>query len=224
MASMQNKVFAIFGGASGMGLVTAQSLLTRGAQLAVSDISADNLNRFHAGLPADQASNCMVQTGSVTDESAVEAILTQTKSRFGKLNGVANYAGVPGHELGTEAIWQTSQEEYQHIMVVNVRGIFNVLSISLRAGFLEDGSSVVHIGSMFSFQGFKNGSVYAASKHAALGMVRSAAKEMGARVRVNCILPYAVLPYFGLAVIVDKLQWCDRHPDAPSEHGPCPGL
>ena len=44
-------------------------------------------------------------------------------------------------------------------------------------------------GVCFFLQGFKNGAVYAASKHAALGMVRSAAKEMGARARVNCILP-----------------------------------
>lgn len=74
-------------------------------------------------------------------------------------------------------------------MDVNVRGMFNVFTVSLRPGFLEDGSSLVHIGSMFSLQGFKNGAVYAASKHAALGMVRSAAKDTGSRTRVNCILP-----------------------------------
>lgn len=74
-------------------------------------------------------------------------------------------------------------------MDVNVRGMFNVFTVSLCPGFLEDGSSLVHIGSMFSLQGFKNGAVYAASKHAALGMVRSTAKEMGSRARVSCILP-----------------------------------
>ncbi|OJJ79203.1 uncharacterized protein ASPGLDRAFT_40072 [Aspergillus glaucus CBS 516.65] len=73
MTSMKNKVFVIFGGASGMGL----------------------LNHLHTSFPADQSSHCFVQTGSVTDESAVEAFLTKTKSHFGKLNGVANYAGVP---------------------------------------------------------------------------------------------------------------------------------
>ncbi|BCR90090.1 SDR family NAD(P)-dependent oxidoreductase [Aspergillus chevalieri] len=136
MASMQNKVFAIFGGASGMGLVTARFLLARGARVAVCDISADNLKQLHTSLPTDQNSHCFVQTGSVTDESAVEAFLTKTKSNFGKLNGVANYAGVPGHKLGTEAIWQTSQEEYHFIMDVNIRGLFNVLTASLRPGFL----------------------------------------------------------------------------------------
>lgn len=119
-----------------MGLVTARFLLARGARVAVCDISADNLKQLHTSLPTDQNSHCFVQTGSVTDESAVEAFLTKTKSNFGKLNGVANYAGVPGHKLGTEAIWQTSQEEYHFIMDVNIRGLFNVLTASLRPGFL----------------------------------------------------------------------------------------
>ncbi|KAK9242716.1 hypothetical protein V1506DRAFT_568881 [Lipomyces tetrasporus] len=61
------------------------------------------------------------------------------------------------------------------------------------------GASVVHIGSMFSIQGFKYGAIYDASKHAALGMVRSAAKETGDRVRVNCILPLLLMHRANLA-------------------------
>jgi NAD(P)-dependent dehydrogenase (short-subunit alcohol dehydrogenase family) len=97
--------------------------------------------------------------------------------------------GTGGHGLGTEAVWQTSEDEYDYIMDLNVRGLYNVLSTSLVPGFLEDKASVVHIGSIFSQKGFLNGAVFAASKHAALGMVRSAAKETKGRVRVNCVLP-----------------------------------
>ena len=161
--------------------------------MAVFDISAENLHRLQANLPPEQSANCIVTSGSVTDESAVEGFLVDTKSHFKRLDGVTNFAGTPGHELGTESVWQARQEEYQFIMDINVKGLFNVLSVSLRPGFLEDNSSVVHIGSVFSVQGFKNGAVFAASKHAALGMVRSAAKETNGRTRVNCVLPY-VLP------------------------------
>lgn len=140
----------------------------------------------------------MVKTGNVTDEAAVESFLMEAKSRFGRLNGVSNFAGTPGHELGTEAVWQTQLAKYQFIMDINVKGLFNVLSVSLRPGFLEDNSSVVHIGSMFSMQGFKNGAVFAASKHAALGMVRSTAKKTNGKTRVNCILP-CVSPCLPLA-------------------------
>lgn len=193
MASLQDQVIAIFGGASGMGLATTRILLARQVRVAVFDISTDNLHRFYTGLPAEQNDKCMVTTGNVTDGAAVESFLIEAKSRFGRLNGVANFAGTPGHELGTEEVWKTTQSEYQFIMDINVKGLFHVLSVSLRPGFLDENSSVVHVGSMFSLQGFKNGAVFAASKHAALGMVRSAAKETNGNIRVNCVLPYVLL-------------------------------
>ena len=71
----------------------------------------------------------------------------------------------------------------------NVRGCFSVLSKCLRPGALAEGASVVHIGSMFSLQGFSKGAIYSSSKHATSGMVRSAAKEAGGRARVNNVLP-----------------------------------
>ena len=54
----------------------------------------------------------------------------------------------------------------------------------------EPGSSIVCVGSMFSLQGFEKGAVFAASKHAMSGLVKSAAKEVGKRgIRVNAVLP-----------------------------------
>lgn len=206
MASFQNKVFAILGGASGMGLATTQILLARQAQVAVFDVSADNLSGLQTILPAEQSGNCIVTRGDVIDDDAVEGFLVEAKSRFKRLDGVANFAGTPCHELGTEAIWQTSQMEYQFIMDINVKGLFNVLSTCLQPGLLEDNSSVVHIGSIFSVQGFRNGAIFAASKHAALGMVRSAAKETDGKIRVNCILPY-VSPVCSSQSRTDIRQW-----------------
>lgn len=84
MASLQNQVVAILGGASGMGLATSQILLARRARVAVFDISTDNLQRFYTGLPAEQSDNCMVTTGNVTDKAAVESFLIEAKSRFGR--------------------------------------------------------------------------------------------------------------------------------------------
>lgn len=235
MASFQNRAIAILGGASGMGLATTQVLLARQARVAVFDVSADNLHQFYAQLPAEQIDHCMVIAGNVTDEIAVQRFLLETKSRFGGLNGVANFAGTPGHELSTEAIWQTTQEEYQFIMDINVKGLFNVLSVALRPDFLDYSSSVVHIGSMFSLQGFKNGAIFAASKHAALGMVRSVAKETNGKARVNCVLPYVFLSlfyeyiyiyiYIGFVQFgIDIIQWSSRHSNASGEHGTGPGL
>uniref|UniRef100_A0A060TAN5 ARAD1B01848p n=1 Tax=Blastobotrys adeninivorans TaxID=409370 RepID=A0A060TAN5_BLAAD len=184
------RVYSIIGGASGMGLATAQTLLKSGHQIAVGDINQKSLDAFVQSLSADEKDRVLAAVVNVTDKDAVKDFLGKSRQKYGKLDGVANFAGVPGHELGTEGVWETTPEEYNHIMDCNVRGPYNVLNESLKPGFLEKGASVVHVGSMFSLQGFKNGAVFAASKHAALGMVKSAAKEVGQRdIRVNCVLP-----------------------------------
>lgn len=188
-SSITNLAYVIIGGASGMGLATVHTLLSRGAQVAVCDISENNLGILLASLSTDNSSKCFARTVDVTDRSAIDSFLHAAKERFGSLNGIANFAGTGGHGLGTEAVWQTSEDEYNFIMNLNVRGLFNVLSSALVPGFLADHASVLHVGSIFSQKGFLNGAVFAASKHAALGMVRSAAKETEGRIRVNCVLP-----------------------------------
>ncbi|KAJ5389513.1 uncharacterized protein N7496_000581 [Penicillium cataractarum] len=188
-SSIANMNYAIIGGASGMGLATVHTLLARGAKVAVCDISEKNLEALLARLSMKDSSKCFTKTVDVTDRSAIDCFFLEAKERFGSINGIANFAGTGGHGLGTEAVWQTSEDEYNFIMNLNVKGLFNVLSSALVPGFLAEHASVVHIGSIFSQKGFLNGAVFAASKHAALGMVRSAAKETGSRVRVNCVLP-----------------------------------
>lgn len=205
-----NMSYVIIGGASGMGLATVQTLLERGAQVAVCDISKKNLEALCGSLSTKESPNCFAKVVDVTDRSAVENFFHAAKGHLRRLNGIANFAGTGGHGLGTEPVWQTSEDEFNYIMDLNVRGLYNVLSASLPPGFLEEHASVVHIGSIFSQKGFLNGAVFAASKHAALGLVRSAAKETGGRVRINCVLPQ-VSPFVHITTEPHKLtilQWC----------------
>ncbi|KAM0330172.1 hypothetical protein ACHAQA_004345 [Verticillium albo-atrum] len=189
MSSFSNKVIVVAGSASGMGLETVQILLSEGAQVGMCDLNGQALEKIHQELPADQQKRVIVGSVNVTDRKSVRTFLEKIKSQFGHVDGVANFAGTGGHELGTEAVWETSDQEFDFIINLNVRGAFNVLAESLKPGFLSHKGSFVHVGSMFSLQGFYNGAVFAASKHASLGMVRSAAKEVGDRARVNCVLP-----------------------------------
>ncbi|KAM0279438.1 hypothetical protein ACHAQH_004598 [Verticillium albo-atrum] len=189
MSSSNGKVIIIAGSASGMGLETARILLSEGAQVGMCDLNGQALNEIHQELPAEQQQKVLTGSVDVTNRETVKAFLEKVKSHFGHVDGVANFAGTGGHELGTEAVWETSDKEFDFIINLNVKGAFNVLAESLKPGFLSHKGSFVHVGSMFSLQGFYNGAVFAASKHASLGMVRSAAKEVGDRARVNCVLP-----------------------------------
>ncbi|PSN63159.1 short-chain dehydrogenase/ reductase [Corynespora cassiicola Philippines] len=174
-----------------MGLATARTLVQAGAFVAICDMNGPALERV--SLELDPRAECVIaETVDVTDRKAFRKFLETTKNTFGGIDGVANYAGTAGKELGTHSIWDISDDEFGLVMNVNVRGAFNVISEAVRPGVLSHGGSVVHVGSMFSLQGFTKGAVYSASKHAVLGLVRSAAKDAGDRVRVNCVLPGAI--------------------------------
>lgn len=75
-------------------------------------------------------------------------------------------------------------------MAVNVKGVFNVLSEALKPGVMQEPGNIVNAASMFAERGFSKGSVYSTSKHAAVGMAKSAALEAGKRgIRVNTVMP-----------------------------------
>lgn len=189
-SSFAGKVFVITGGGSGIGLATASTLLARGALLALCDVNEEGLSKFIGELDENQRSRVITDPVDITKRSAVQSFLSKTKKHFGKIDGVANIAGTAGHNLGHEEIWEVDDKEFDFVMGINVRGIFNVLSEALKPGLLEGPGSIVHIASMYAERGFAKGSVYSTSKHAGIGMAKSAAIEAGKRgIRVNVVMP-----------------------------------
>ncbi|KAJ5162744.1 oxidoreductase short chain dehydrogenase/reductase family superfamily [Penicillium coprophilum] len=190
---MATKVIVVTGSASGMGLATATRLASSGVHLALWDINSSKLEEIAKSFKSQYSGKILAQTVDVSDRSAVKAALIEAQNSIGAINGIANFAGTGGRQLGVEPIWETSPEEFDFIINLNIKGLFNLLGEALTPGFLGDLKSVVHISSMFSTRGYQNGAVFAASKHAALGMVKSAALEVGSRgIRVNCVLPGAI--------------------------------
>ena len=173
-----------------MGLSTVRTLLARGAQVAVCDINEPALKSTLSELPQDRQDRALPQRVDMTDRYSVSASLDTTKSHFGHIDGIANFGGTGGHKLGVENVWETEAKEFEFIVDLNVKGLFNVLGAGLKPGFFGETGSIVHVASMFAERGYKKGAVFAASKHAALGIVRSAAMEVGPKdIRVNCVTP-----------------------------------
>lgn len=189
-SSLQGRAFVVTGAGSGMGLSTATTLLNHGAFVGLCDITERGLSDFEATLDGKEKERVLTQVVDITKRSDVASFLSSTKARFGRLDGIVNLAGTAGRRLGHEQIWQMTDEEYDFVMGVNVRGPFNILSEGMKPGLLSEGGSIVHTGSMFSERGFSKGAVYSASKHAGVGLVKSAAIEGGSRgIRVNMITP-----------------------------------
>lgn len=192
---MRGKVFIVTGGASGIGLATVRHLLAQGAAVAVGDVRADVLEAALLPLRSEYGDD-KLSYGilDVTRREDVRAFIEGARLKFQRLDGYANVAGTGGHHLGHENVSSTTDEEYDFIMDLNVRATFIALGEALRPGILGEhgdyGGSIVCVGSMFGERGFKNGAAFAASKHAMVGLVKSAALEAGARhIRVNVVQP-----------------------------------
>jgi NAD(P)-dependent dehydrogenase (short-subunit alcohol dehydrogenase family) len=189
---MEGRVFIVTGGASGIGLATVKLLLDKGASVSVGDINRDALNHAFSSREGIYGERLHYEVLDVTKRNDVNSFIAMTKRKFKRLDGYANVAGTGGHSLGHETVSETTDQEYDFIMDLNVRATFIAVGEVLRQGVIpEEGGSLVCVGSMFGRRGFKNGAVFSASKHAMVGLVKSAALEAGQRgLRINVIEPY----------------------------------
>ncbi|OBR09541.1 ABA4 protein [Colletotrichum higginsianum IMI 349063] len=182
------KVIAITGAASGIGLETALILAGRGATLSLADIHSEGLQQLQARLLSDHNVQVLITTLDVRNVEDVEAWVQQTVSRYGRLDGVANLAGVIPKSLGQRGVSEQDLDEWDRVLSVNLTGLMHCLRAELKA--ISDNGSVVTASSIAGSTGRRNNASHTASKHGVLGLTRTAAKEVGARgVRVNAICP-----------------------------------
>ncbi|KAK1975066.1 ABA4 protein [Colletotrichum cereale] len=182
------KVIAITGAASGIGLETAQLLASRKASLSLADIQGDALQELQSRLQSEYHVEVIVTTLDVRNVVDVEAWITKTVDRFGKLDGAANLAGVIPKTLGRKGIAEQDLDEWDRILGVNLTGLMHCLRAELKT--MAEGGSIVTASSIAGSTGRRNNASYTASKHGVLGLTRVAAKENGPKgIRVNAICP-----------------------------------
>lgn len=175
------------GAASGIGLAISHVLASRGAVLALADINEAALSKAISSLPAAKSSEKAHSSTvvRVEDSSAVSSWISDTKSRFGRLDGAVNMAGVY-REKGRTFI-NATDEDWDITMSINAKGVWNCLRAQLT--HMSQGGSIVSAASVAGHVGTGSGP-YSASKWAVVGMTKAAAREGGGKgVRVNCVAP-----------------------------------
>jgi NAD(P)-dependent dehydrogenase (short-subunit alcohol dehydrogenase family) len=182
MARLQNKAALITGGESGIGLATARLFVSEGASVHLVGIDDDKLRAAVDELGGDHASSCVAD---VTDENAVERAVGAGVDRHGRFDIVVSNAGISGEMV---PIVDYPSDVFSRTLAVHVLGAFHVLKHTIP--HVPDGGSVIITSSVVGLIGPPGASAYVAAKHAQVGLMRTAAKELAPRrIRVNTIHP-----------------------------------
>lgn len=177
---MSNRVAIITGAARGIGLATVHRLAEDGHDIVAVDLD---------GAPFDEMAptagvELLTVAGDVSSESDWERIVGSCIDRFGRLDVLFNNAGIEG-PFATTTSYPT--DEFDRVMSVNVRGTF--LGIKHAAPAMGPGGSIINNASIVGYRGAPRIVGYAASKHAVIGITRTAAMELAPDIRVNAVCP-----------------------------------
>lgn len=184
---MQDKVIAITGGASGMGLETAKLLASKGAKVSIADVQEGPLKSVVDEINAS-GGQAMGTVVDVRNRQQVEDWIKATAENFGKLDGAANLAGVIGKHINVTPLEEIDDDDWDFVVGVNQKGLLNCLRAQIP--YFNDGGSIVNAASVAGIIGFPRNASYVASKHAVVGLTKTAAKELGPRqIRCNCFCP-----------------------------------
>jgi len=178
---LADKVCLITGGGGNIGLATARVFLAEGGTVVLVDSDREALDRALSSL----AGVARVIVADVTSEAEVARYVDETVTAFGPIDVFFNNAAIEG-AIG--ALPDFSVEDYESVMAVNVRGVF--LGMKHVPPRMTDGGSAIITSSIMGLVGNPRSVAYAASKHAVVGIMRSAAIQYAERrIRVNTVRP-----------------------------------
>jgi NAD(P)-dependent dehydrogenase (short-subunit alcohol dehydrogenase family) len=182
---LDGRVAVVTGAAGIIGTATIRLLAARGARIVAVDRREQDLRTAIRDLPA--SAQALAVTADVSDESEVADYVRAAVDQFGAIDVFYNNAGIEGD---ITPITKYPLEMFRRVLDVNVVGVFLGLKHVLPVMLKQNSGSIINTGSIAGLIGSPEIAVYSASKHAVIGLTKSAAMECSATaVRVNCVCP-----------------------------------
>jgi NAD(P)-dependent dehydrogenase (short-subunit alcohol dehydrogenase family) len=201
-----DKVAIITGGSSGIGRATAVALAKDGAKVTVAARRATE-GEETVQLVKEAGSDGIFVKTDVTNEDDVRSLVERTVKVYGRLDYALNNAGI--EEIMTPLLDQTS-DVFDRIMNVNVKGVWLCMKYEIPKMIECGGGAIVNMSSIAGVIGFPHIPIYSASKHAVLGLTKSAALEYSkSGIRINAVAPAAVETDMAKRVVGDNKQFLE---------------
>lgn len=184
---MKGKVAIVTGGASGIGRAAALALAKAGAKVVVSDVNIDGCHQTEQMIK-DAGGTAVSIKADVSKDADVKALVQKTVDKFGRIDAAFNNAGIEG-SLGIETA-TISEDEFDQTIATNLKGVWLCMKHEIPEMLKQGNGTIVNTSSVAGLVGIVGAPAYVASKHAVVGLTKTAALEYAKRgVRINAVCP-----------------------------------
>lgn len=189
MSEFNGKVALITGGGSGIGRAAALAFAREGGQIVIGNRNVQR-GEETVSMIRDAGGTASFKRTDVLVAADIEALVDHAIATYGRLDVAFNNAGIEGD---VRPLIEQTEANYDAVMGINVRGVWLAMKYEIPRMLKQGGGAIVNCSSVAGVIGFPGLAIYIASKHAVIGLTKTAALEYSAQgIRINAVNPAVI--------------------------------